>query len=306
MPTNNTRYTVNGEGLPQLLGACEWNEEWKHFQEMRRKNDSKEYWNKRSIDFDKPDSLSPYVEQVIRRASIEMDEVVLDMGCGTGSVALPLARAGHKIIAADFSDGMIEQAEKRFAAAGIDSIETHVMAWEDNWDEQGLGENSVDVVLASRSLGVYDLGEALEKMCRTARKRCIATMSCGQSPRMDTRILEACGLDNIHGRDYQYAWNILTNKGYRVDCSFIYSERKDTFESVEAGFEDFKRMIDDIAHLYPAEKIEEAYEKLKVWIAQNCVENEEVGQMDSKGYPQGALRLRELRVIPWAYLEWTV
>ncbi len=306
MRVNNTTSSVIGKFNPILLGAADWNTEWKSLQEIRRKNDKSEYWNKRSMDFDKPGKVSTYVQDLLSRAHIEAGSTVLDMGCGTGSVALPLARAGHTVIAADFSEGMIAEAQRRFAAEELDSIETHVMAWEDDWAEKGLGKNSVDIVLASRSLGVFDLASALDKMNFAARKRCIATMSCGQSPRMDSRILAACGLANTHGRDYQYAWNILTNKGYHVDCSFIYSERKDTFDSIEAGFEDFKRMIDDIAHLYPAEQIEGAYEKLRVWLEKNSVENEEAGQMDSKGYPQGALRLREVRVIPWAYLEWTV
>ena len=99
-------------------------------------------------------------------------------------------------------------------------VETKVLAWEDDWEAAGLGENSVDIVVASRSLGVYDLGAALNKMCATARQRCIATMSCGMSPRMDARILAACGLENTHGRDYQYAWNILTNQGYTVDVDY--------------------------------------------------------------------------------------
>ena len=306
MRANNTTSSANSSTGPILLGAADWNEEWKCIQDVRRKADKSEHWNKRAKDFDNPNTMSPYVQELLSRAQLETGDVVLDMGCGTGSVALPLARAGHTVIAADFSDGMIAEAQRRFKAAGVDSVETHVMAWEDDWETFGLAEKSVDIIIASRSLAVYDLEAALDKMNRTARKRCITTMSCGQSPRMDVRILRACGLDNTHGRDYQYAWNILTNKGYHVDCSFIYSERKDTFDSLEEGFENFKRMIDDIAHLYPAERIEEAHEKLRVWLEENSVENEEVGQMDSKGYPQGALRLREPRVIPWAYLEWAV
>ncbi|MBQ9021684.1 MAG: methyltransferase domain-containing protein [Eggerthellaceae bacterium] len=306
MPTNNTRYTVSGKEHAPVLGVSDWNEEWKQLQDIRRKSDRSEYWNKRAKDFDRPDTVSPYVQALIERAALEPSDTVLDMGCGTGSVALPLARAGHQVIAADFSDGMIEEAQRRFEAAGASSIETHIMAWEDDWESFGLGENSIDVVIASRSLAVYDLAAALDKMTSTARKRCIATMSCGQSPRMDSRILAACGLERQHGRDYQYAWNILTNKGYHVDCSFIYSTRKDTFESAEAAYDDFKRMIDDVDHLYPASKIEQAYTLLQQWLEKELVDNEEAGHMDEKGYPQGALRLREARVIPWAYLEWQV
>ena len=34
---------------------------------------------------------------------------VFDMGCGTGALAVPLGLAGHKVVAADFSRGMLDR-----------------------------------------------------------------------------------------------------------------------------------------------------------------------------------------------------
>lgn len=306
MPTNYTPPTANGTQSTQLLGTVDWNEEWKYIQTMRRKVDRAGFWNKRSRNFDHPDNPSPYVRAFLELAAIEDGDSVLDMGCGTGSIAVPLARSGHKVIAADFSKSMIAEAQKRAAAAHITLAETHVMAWEDTWEEFGIGAKSVDIALASRSMAVFDLGAAIDKLCTTARKRCCATMSCGTSPHMDARVLEICGLQNKHGRDYQYAFNILTNKGYSPSCQFIYSKRKDTFDSLEDACKDFGRMIDDIAHLYSEQQITEAHRCIRSWLEINLVPNESVGMIDEKGYPEKSLRLTQPRTVPWAFLSWNV
>lgn len=46
-------------------------------------------------------------------------QTVLDAGCGTGSVAVPLALAGARVDAIDFSARMIAAAEERAGAAGV-------------------------------------------------------------------------------------------------------------------------------------------------------------------------------------------
>lgn len=306
MPTNNTRYSVNGEDSPILLGVHDWNAEWMLLQEMRRKADDKVYWNKRAKDFDDPDRLSPYTQEFLRRANIPSGSTVLDMGCGTGSIAIPLARQGCKVIAADFSEEMLSETQRRVEVSNTENVETLCMSWEDNWEDFGLSANSVDVVIASRSLAVRDLAQALDKMSSTASEMCCATMTSGNSPRMDARILAVCGLEQRYGKDYQYAFNILANKGYMPSCTWILSERKDTFDSAEEAYADFKRMIDDVADTYPPQAIDEAVDLLHVWISNNLIANEDAGKPDGKGYEQKSLTLREPRIIPWAFLSWRV
>ncbi|MCX4807407.1 class I SAM-dependent methyltransferase [Streptomyces sp. NPDC058682] len=45
---------------------------------------------------------------------------VLDVGCGTGSLSLLLAAAGHRVTGVDLAPRMVERAEAKLAAAGLE------------------------------------------------------------------------------------------------------------------------------------------------------------------------------------------
>ncbi|MGH3387517.1 MAG: class I SAM-dependent methyltransferase [Actinomadura sp.] len=44
---------------------------------------------------------------------------VLDLGCGTGSLSLLMARHGHRVIGVDLSPNMVEHARRKLATAGL-------------------------------------------------------------------------------------------------------------------------------------------------------------------------------------------
>ena len=53
-------------------------------------------------------------------------KTILDIGCGSGVLAIPLAKQGHRVVGVDFSVPMIEIAQKKAKEAGV-SIEFKVM-----------------------------------------------------------------------------------------------------------------------------------------------------------------------------------
>ena len=64
--------------------------------------DSQAYWNKRATTFTR-DATSDYERWLLDLLALEAGEEVLDMGCATGTLAVPLARAGHRVHGCDFA-----------------------------------------------------------------------------------------------------------------------------------------------------------------------------------------------------------
>jgi SAM-dependent methyltransferase len=111
----------------------------------------------------------PVIEQVINRAALQAGQQVLDLGTGTGSVAIEAARRvtpGGSVIGTDVSPEMLSLAQKRAAGLGLDNVRF----------EEGRGEaisapdGAFDVVLASLSLMyMVDRGAAAREIGRALR-----------------------------------------------------------------------------------------------------------------------------------------
>ncbi len=62
------------------------------------------------------------------------DSIVLDVGCGTGSLALRLAQSGCEIHGVDFSEEMIRIARQKRDAAQAHNVVFHVGAFDDTFN----------------------------------------------------------------------------------------------------------------------------------------------------------------------------
>lgn len=290
-----------------LLTSTDWNEEWKELQKRRRHADDAAFWDKRSATFTTKDAPNLYVEKFLEYAAIRPGETVFDMGCGTGALAVPLGETGHKVVAADFSQGMLDQMKERLDAQGIRTVFPKLMSWEDDWASFGVREGMTDIALASRSIATGDLRESLLRLTDVARRRVCITLATGSSPRVDERILAAVGLPCVLGRDYLYAFNILANEGLKAEVRYIDSTREDTFASQEEAHQKLSAMIDDSsAVMATGSERERARTRLAAWLDANLVPNDEAGKPDRKGVPQGAWRLCEPRTVTWAFLAWDI
>lgn len=61
-----------------------------------------------------------FVIQLLNAHSNGETKSILDMGCGTGGHAIPLAKHGYSVTGVDRSEGMLEQARDKAQAAGHD------------------------------------------------------------------------------------------------------------------------------------------------------------------------------------------
>ena len=106
--------------------------------------------------------LSPITDGVARRAKPHANMTILDLGCGTGSVALKLAAAGARVRAIDISQEMIRIASTRVGRAGFD-----IRVEEGRAEHIPALDSSFDAVVASLSLMfVSDKAAAASEIAR--------------------------------------------------------------------------------------------------------------------------------------------
>lgn len=285
---------MDGQFTP-MLTTRNWNEEWKALQIARNRPDDPATWDAKAKTFPvKHGSQQGYVADFLRLADVQPGEVVFDMGCGTGSLATPLAMAGHRVIACDFSQGMLDVMIADQRELGIEGVDVKVMSWSDDWEACGVAPKCADVAFASRSIATNDLGDSLERLDRVARRRVCITLPGSSSPRCDDDLLRAAGLEEHVGHDFLYAFNILVQMGIRPEVAYIPNTRIERFDTFDDALYKFTTVASEAARGYATdEQIEAIPERLRTWLEQNLVEAD------------GMLQLSKPRNVMWAFIAWT-
>ena len=152
----------------------DWNELWKalHVSSPERAEKDRNpaaHWDKRAAAYRRVtrDERSA-TEQELAILGVQSGETVLDMGAGTGRLAVPVARTAAHVTALDPSEGMLAILRERMAAEGL----TNYSCLRKRWEDATIGRDVEphDIVVAAFSLGFYDLAAALEKLDAAARR----------------------------------------------------------------------------------------------------------------------------------------
>ena len=105
------------------------------------------HWDRKAHSWD--DGTSPSLERVVsavlEAARPSSGTTAVDLGCGTGSLSLALARQGLNVIAVDISPAMLDCLREKAARAGLGGI-TSVVAAVEHFD---LPPATVDLVVSN-------------------------------------------------------------------------------------------------------------------------------------------------------------
>jgi len=217
-----------------------WQEERKH---RSCKSKGRMDWDRKAASFARRNRNSAYIDRLLPFIDVKLDETVLDVGSGPGTLALPLARRAEKVTALDYSPAMLAELEKEAAAEGLENIRAVAAAWEDDW--QAFGVDTHDLVLASRSLSVDDLGAALNKLNDWARRRVVVTDRVGAGP-FDPDVFAAVGRPFLPGPDYIITVNMLYRMGINARVDFIPAECTEFFATREEAVDSCLWMLEEL------------------------------------------------------------
>ena len=107
-------------------------------------------WSGRVASWDQHGSvgLTKVTAAVLDAAEVKPDAQVVDLGCGTGQVSMPLARRGAQVLAVDVSSTMIQHMvseARRLGVTGLDGLAMPI-------EELVLPRESVDLIVTSYAL----------------------------------------------------------------------------------------------------------------------------------------------------------
>ncbi len=279
--------------------AEDWNALWHQKQSLHSTAHGADYWNARARTYTTKDAPNSYTARFLEAAQLRSDDTVLDMGCGTGNLTIPVAKAGHQVLAADFSSGMLAKLEVAVQESGLqERVRTLQLAWDDDWEAAGLHEGQFDVCFASRSIATEDLLDALAKLDWAARRRACITLPYGASPRSDDRMLKEIGFDVQPSYDGAYALAMLSALSRLPSVSHIPTTRTDVFANIDEAFERYHRMAAEYGRGTGVDIPEASLAaRVRAWLDDNLVSAADASA-------PGALTLARPRESYWTCICW--
>ncbi|MBS7159197.1 MAG: class I SAM-dependent methyltransferase [Actinomyces sp.] len=255
--------------------------------------DSQAYWNKRAATFTR-DATVEYERWLLDLLALEDGDEVLDMGCATGTLAVPLARAGHRVHGCDFAEAMLAILDERAAAENL-PITSHLLAWEDDWEEAGLGQNSADVAFASRSLMSGNVFSAVHKLDAAARSRAAVVVPDSLLPSRDPRLLTYLGRSARRPRVVREVTRALASLGHIPVFATTRTFRPMRFPSFDEARSDLRRLAGPEPFTAREERLFDAYAAQHFVREDAATTSEKAGEQWVLDYPLP---------VTWVFIGW--
>jgi ubiquinone/menaquinone biosynthesis C-methylase UbiE len=202
-----------------------------------------EKWNRRSETFGK--TMDPEVRE--KRTGKILDFLqaggfnangtkILDIGAGTGALALPLARMGAEVTAVDISSGMLKKMEAVAEKEGLSIRTVEGSWWSADIDVLGLRDR-YDLVMAARTPAIRN-AECFEKMMACSREFCFYVGFINKNESSARREIRRLILKDAHPGNTTsmfFPFMYLYLSGHRPKVHVSFREKKEEFPWREAA-----------------------------------------------------------------------
>lgn len=203
-------------------------------------------WDQRAPQYNGKRQHDDYIAAFLGHIDLRGARTVLDVGCGPGLLSLPIAAQVQQVHALDYSQGMLDALGLALRGEHADNVKPRRLSWEDDWHDVPV----CDVAIASRSLMVADLDQALSKLDAHASQR--AYLSFVTAPPTGVAELAALlGRQWVAMPDYRYVLALLWDMGREPRLDYLPPVTLDRAQSRDALVERAEQLF---GHLNAAER----------------------------------------------------
>lgn len=186
---------------------------------------------------------SSYTEEVLNRMEVVDTDSVLDVGAGTGALAVPLAGRVRKVTALDQSRYMLEEILKKAARQNLSNITTVNINWADV--QVGCNVEEHDVVLVSRSLPSQEsIISSLRSINMAARRSCYITWKADSYDPLESEICRRLNIEYRTFPGYELLCDLICSMGihasvdtFKISSQRIYRSVGDAFIQIIRSFQ---------------------------------------------------------------------
>ena len=240
---------MSGEKADAVFWAKRWEEAAGRSEYRSFFADSSYCWDQSAIFYDRQLGsdfvrVTSVLDQLERMDLMGPEKMILDLGSGTGSYAIPFARRCREVTAWDSSGEMNRILQQKQEAEGLKNIRI----CQADFFEEILPKRAYDLVFGSLNPALYHPG-ALERMMEFSRKACVyigtapaeGSSDGGVKNEKDQRaggeetlnhILLGTDLSHHGSNDSRYPFHYLSALGYQpqlilIPCSWETRERRE-------------------------------------------------------------------------------
>ncbi len=218
--------------------------DWAYFwtKRLESKKDRAKDWNKAAPNFGKSARKDDYHTKLIERIDINKEDTILDLGCGDGSITIPLAKKAKSVTGVDSAYKMLEILNENVQKEGISNIKTI---------EEDLSKITVDkvgkhdIVIASRSLnGILNIVETISNINEIANKYVYITLFGPNNWKIEKEFYETINKEYVEFPSHRYFFNILVDMGIYPNVENLNIGHEREYESIEEALESGKWRLD--------------------------------------------------------------
>ena len=172
-------------------------------------------WEGRAETWDRENSLAvqPVADALLAMLDVAPGARAIDLGCGTGRLALPIAKLGAEVLAVDVSPAMVNELSEQARTLGLASVVTMVAPLE----RLSLDPDAYDLIVSNYALHHLRNDDKVRLLAGTYRwlrpggRLVVADMMFGRGGTREDREIIASKVRSMARKGLPGYWRILKN-----------------------------------------------------------------------------------------------